>query len=373
MKTFTLPDLGEGLKEAEIVSWHVGEGDHVVADQPLVAVETEKAVVEVPSPQAGRILKLFAKPGDRVGVGASLVAFEENGHADTGTVVGELATSASSSVAVPAETPVEHPSRASDAVRAAPAARRLARERGLDISRVRPTGPDGTVTREDVIAAAAEEGEPGESGDALQGVRRAMALNMARAHAAVVPATVFDEAEIARWWSPGGDVTPRLVRAIAAGVAASPVLNAWYDGAAMRLRRREVIDLGLAVDSENGLIVPVLRDVARQPAAELRQAIDRLKAQVRDRTVPLSDLRGATITLSNFGVLAGRHAVLVVVPPQVAILGAGRIRQNAFSEGGAAVFRPVLPLSLTFDHRAVTGGEAARFLAGAMEDLKRPD
>jgi len=367
MTRFRLPDLGEGLQEAEIVAWHVAAGDHVVADQPLVSVETEKAVVEVPSPQSGRIARLLVKVGDRVPVGAELVEFESGPHPDAGAVVGDLKSAPTAPApARPAATS------GPEGIRAAPAVRAFARERGVDLRRVQPTGPEGTITREDVGRAAAPMPEKPGAREPLRGVRRSMALNMARAHAAVAPATLFDRADVERWYTPAADVTVRLIRAIAAGAAASPALNAWFDGAAMERQLHAQVDLGIAVDTESGLIVPVLRDVGGKDVAALRAAVDRLKSAVRDRSVQPSELRGATITLSNFGTLAGRFAALAIVPPQVAILGAGRAAPEAVPAQAGAAFRHMLPLSLTFDHRVITGGEAARFLKAAIEDLERP-
>jgi 2-oxoisovalerate dehydrogenase E2 component (dihydrolipoyl transacylase) len=201
----------------------------------------------------------------------------------------------------------------------------------------------------------------------LAGVRRAMAINMARSHAEIVPATVSDEADIAAW-TPQPDVTIRLARAIAAGCAASPGLNAWYDGRMMERRLLKQIDLGLAVDTEDGLFVPVLRNIGERDAADLRRGVEAMKNDVRARTVPVAELRGQTITLSNFGMFAA----LVIVPPQVAILGAGRITERPVVADGKLAAHRILPLSLTFDHRAVTGGEAARFLKAAIEDLEKP-
>jgi len=356
MTTFALPDLGEGLHDAEVVAWHVAAGDHVVADQPLVSVETDKAVVEVPSPQAGRIARLCAKPGERIKTGAPLVEFEEGRHPDTGAVVGELAVAAAAPAAAPAS-----------GIKAAPAVRARARALGVDLARVAASGPGGTVTIGDVEAAAPAAGP----GEALRGVRRAMALNMARSGSEIVPATVLDDADISGWRA-DEDVTVRLIRALAAGCAATPDLNAWYDGRTMTRSLHRQIDLGLAVDTEDGLIVPVLRDVGRRPAADLRRGLDAMKADVRARKVPLADLKGQTITLSNFGMLAGRYAALTIVPPQVAILGAGRARPELRPVNGQPALRRILPLSLTFDHRVVSGGEAGRFLRAALDDLERP-
>jgi 2-oxoisovalerate dehydrogenase E2 component (dihydrolipoyl transacylase) len=360
MSVFVLPDLGEGLQEAELVAWHVGEGDHVVADQPLVSVETEKAVVEVPSPQAGKIARLCAQPGDRVKVGGPLVEFEEGPRTDTGTIVGDLTTPPTPAPAAPAPQP--------SGIRAAPAVRALAQRLGVDLATVTASGPGGAVTSADVERAARASTAAGPA-ETLAGVRRAMAVNMARAHAEIVPATVCDEADIEAWPAQT-DVTIRLARAIVAGCAASPALNAWYDGRNFERRILKQIDLGLAVDTEEGLFAPVLRDVAGRDAADLRRGIEAMKRDLRARNVPLAELRGQTITLSNFGMFAGHFAALVIVPPQVAILGAGRIMPRAVIADGALVAHRMLPLSLTFDHRAVTGGEAARFLAAAIADLE---
>jgi pyruvate dehydrogenase E2 component (dihydrolipoamide acetyltransferase) len=362
MSTFVLPDLGEGLQEAELVAWHVGEGDHVVADQPLVSVETEKAVVEVPSPQDGKIARLCVKPGERVKVGGPLVEFEEGPRTDTGTIVGELSA---------APPPVTPPAPQAPAIRAAPAVRALAQRLGVDLAEITASGPGGTVTSADVERAARAQTTAGPV-EPLAGVRRAMAVNMARSHAEIVPATVSDEADIAAW-TPKSDVTIRLARAIAAGCAASPSLNAWYDGRTMERRLLKQIDLGLAVDTEDGLFVPVLRNIGERDAADLRRGIEAMKKDVRARKVPVAELRGQTITLSNFGMFAGRFAALVIVPPQVAILGAGRITERPVVADGKVATHRILPLSLTFDHRTVTGGEAARFLKAAIEDLEKAD
>ncbi|HUZ75397.1 MAG TPA: dihydrolipoamide acetyltransferase family protein [Stellaceae bacterium] len=358
-----LPDLGEGLQEAEIVAWHVAEGDHVVADQPLVSVETDKAVVEVPAPQSGRIARLIGKPGDRVKVGTPLVMFEEGAHPDTGTVVGELGAKPPEVAPVVAAAPS-----AARPVTASPAVRALARERSVDLAQISGTGPDGAITREDVERAASSPGSA-IAGAPLTGVRRTMAVNMARAHAEVVPATLWDDADVEAWWAATADVSVRLVRAIASACAAVPALNVRYDGKSMRRELRSRIDLGIAVDTEDGLLVPVLRDVGHSRPGDLRQKLDELKAAARARRLAPADLRDPTITLSNFGTIGGRQAALVILPPQVAIIGAGRISAQAVPRNGSVAFRHILPLSLTFDHRAVTGGEAARFLAAMIDDL----
>lgn len=360
MTKFLLPDLGEGLQDAEIVAWHVSEGDRVVDGQPLLSVETDKAVVEVPAPQSGRIVKLFVAKGDVVKVGAPLVEFDESAAEDAGTVVGTLAREPG---------PAKAPAHAAG-VRVSPAVRALARDLNVDLSAVTPTGPDGSISRADVERAA-HASIPASAPEPLRGVRRSMAQRMAAAHGEVVPSGVSDEADIGDW-APGEDITVRLVRAIAIACKAEPSLNAWYNSQAGERRLISRIDIGIAVDTKDGLIVPVLRDAEARSPNDLRKGLDRLHADTAARTVPPEELRGATFTLSNFGKFGGRFAHLVVVPPQVAILGAGRAEDRVVAKDGAPAVRRVLPLSLTFDHRAVTGGEAARFLAALKADLEKP-
>ena len=363
MTAFTLPDLGEGLREAEIVAWHVAEGDHVVVDQPLVSVETEKAVVEIPSPRSGHVARLLARAGERIQVGAPLLEFEQGPHAETGTVVGELAQSPAAAAATQAKSP------APPKVRATPAVRARAHALGVDLAKVEPSGPDGAVTLADVekIAAAAPERQ-----HALRGARRSMAANMARAGREVVPATLHDEADVEPWFTGREDVTLRLIRAVIAGCNAEPALNANFEPETFSLHNNASIDLGLAIDSPDGLFVPVMRDVARSSPENWRQQIDAAKKGVKERSLKPSELRGPTLTLSNFGTIGGQYAALVIMPPQVAILGVGRARDQAVRADTAIAMHRLLPLSLTFDHRAVTGGEAARFLRAVIADLEKP-
>lgn len=367
MKIFRLPDLGEGLQEAELVEWHVQPGAEIAADQPLLSVETAKAVVEIPSPRSGRVDRVFGAKGDIIRIGAPLVEFDglsEPGD-DAGSVVG--AVEAGAKVMREAPIGVSH---GGAGVRAAPAVRALARKLGVDLNIVTPSGSDGVILAEDIqrVARILSEAEPAEP---LRGFRRAMAQNMAQAQSEVAAATIVDDADIEDWES-GQDASVRLIRALVAGCLAEPALNAWYESASMARRVLRKIDVGVAVDMPDGLFVPVLRDVANRDPADLRKGLDRLKSDVQARKVPPEEMRGCTIMLSNFGMIAGRYAAPVVVPPTVAILGAGRMRRAVLEHHGAPMIRRILPLSLTFDHRVVTGGEAGRFLAAAMEDLTRP-
>jgi 2-oxoisovalerate dehydrogenase E2 component (dihydrolipoyl transacylase) len=461
-KTFKLPDLGEGLPDATIVEWFVKEGDTIRLDENLVSMETAKAVVEVPSPVSGKVLRLAGGPGDVIVTGAMLAEFEidpklpqraegqDTGHhhgpshgagapapddgdrvvasdeggeivqtgqpapkpqteterSDSGTVVGAM----QSSDAVRSEAAV-----AVGGVKAMPAVRATARKLGVDIARVRGSGSDGVVTMDDVKRAAAdgsarpgstvvpatERPAPGVGGAAatrdadqrtklsasgkpmrtqppgvsangqpeqLKGVRRNMARVMADAHAKVVATTLSDDADI-HAWTPGNDVTVRLVRAMVAACKAVPALNAWFDGDKLTRTLHPHVDIGIAVDTDDGLFVPALRNADVLDARGVREAVNRLRVQVEDRSLPASELTGYTISLSNFGMFAGRYATPIVVPPCVAIIAAGRGRHQMAPVIGGFESHRVIPLSLTFDHRACTGGEAARFLKAMLDDL----
>ncbi|HZH43324.1 MAG TPA: dihydrolipoamide acetyltransferase family protein [Lysobacter sp.] len=468
-KTFLLPDLGEGLPDATIVEWFVKEGDTIRLDAPLVSMETAKAVVEVPSPVSGKVLKLAGGPGDIIATGTMLAEFEidpslpqraegqDTGHhhhaspatqnaaspggkgagadapgngdnviasdeggviqesgqtrterADSGTVVGAMQTSD----AVHSEQAVSV-----GGVKAMPAVRALARKLGVDITRVRPSGADGVVTMDDVKRAAADGSAkpepraagaaaraaaapmpvpapaaarstlsqagkpmrtrpPGESvsgqPEQLKGVRRNMARVMADAHAKVVPTTLVDDADLHAWIGKQ-DITARLVRAIVAACKAVPALNAWFDGDKLTRTLHPHVDLGIAVDTDDGLFVPALRNADMLDARGIREGINRLRAQVEDRSIPPSELSGYTISLSNFGMFAGRYATPVVVPPCVAIVGAGKLCHDVVAVMGGIEVHRRLPISLTFDHRACTGGEAARFLKALIDDLALPN
>ena len=364
MTEFCLPDLGEGLDEAEIISWHAGVGDHVVADQPLVSVETAKAIVEIPSPCSGSIAKCFGEPGDVLKVGDPLVAFEDGKHKDAATVVGELPACPPDETQPPTEAVT-----ANTPARAAPAVRRRARELGIDLAKVTPSGTHGEITLRDLEAGSTGPKRQ-ETVQVLRGPRRTMARNMARARDQVVPATLYDDADVEHWTS-DADPTVRLARAIAAACTIEPILNAWLVEDSEQLRVHDQVDLGIAVDTDQGLFVAVLRDVGNRTDEDLRAGLQRLEDDVKKRSIPPRELSGATITLSNFGTLGGRHAALVIVPPQVAILGAGRMAPQAVVVNGDIVAHRMMPLSLSFDHRAVTGGEAARFLAAVKNALER--
>jgi pyruvate dehydrogenase E2 component (dihydrolipoamide acetyltransferase) len=363
MKIFKLPDLGEGLQEAEIVTWHVKAGDTVTLDQPLVSVETAKAIVDIPAPYAGKIVKLYGAEHDVAHVGQPLIAFE-GGDADTGTVVGTVEVGQK----VMSEAPAAPPPLA-HGIKATPAVRALARKQNIDLAMVTPTGADGLITANDVQRAARILAELGPQ-ELLRGVRKVMAQSMTLAHAEVASATIMDDADIDAWPA-GTGILLRLIRALVAACRAEPSLNAWYDSQAVGRRLLKNVDLGIAVDTADGLLVPVLRNVEKRAPEELKDALAKLIQNTRERKVPPEDLRANTITLSNYGSIAGRYASPIVLPPTVAIVGAGRVLREVVAVGDQPAVHRMLPLSVTFDHRAVTGGEAGRFMAAMIEDLQR--
>ena len=383
MKIFKLPDLGEGLPDAEIHEWHVKAGDIIKANDLMVSMETAKAVVEVPAPRSGIIAKLYGKQGDIIKTGSPLVEFQDESednaiHPDAGTVAGKVEVG--NIILNESPTGIKPVTSANASIKATPAVRVLAQRLGIDLSTVTPTGPQGHIIAADIErakqgSASTSSGqatvsiENKEGFEPIRGVRRAMVATMALSHAEVVPVTLVDDADL-HSWPKDTDITLRVIRAIIAACKAEPALNAWLDSKVPARKVHDKIHLGIAMDSDDGLFVPVLTDIANTAHENLRSTINRYKEQVKSRTIPPDNLRGATIMLSNFGTFAGRYANPIIVPPIVAIIGTGKIRDEVVAHQGNAVVHRILPLSLTIDHRAVTGGEAARFLAALIKDLQ---
>lgn len=369
MKYFYLPDLGEGLPDAEIVKWYVSEGQDIAADEPLVAMETAKAVVDVPSPVAGKVAKLHGKEGDVIETGGKLVEFysdsvDENSK-DTGTVAGtiEIGNEVVNDDIIVTKKVAGGP-------KAIPAVRALANKLKVDLNNIVPTGPNNTITKKDVEQAASSGGNVRDGFEQIKGSRRSMAREMARANSEVCLVTIVDDACLYNW-SDNQDITARIILAMVAACKAEPALNSWYDHQGPARHVSDSINLGMAVDTEDGLFVPVIKDAQNIAAADLRGVINTMKKEVADRTIAQEKLKDATITLSNFGKFVGRYASPIVVPPQVAILGVGELKQEAVVIDGEVKVSRVLPLSLSFDHRACTGGEASRFLGVVRTELEK--
>ncbi|MGR5062762.1 dihydrolipoamide acetyltransferase family protein [Photobacterium sp. DNB22_13_2] len=381
MKTFNLPDLGEGLAESEIVQWHINIGDYVEVDQVVLTVETAKATVEVPAPYSGKIINRYGEAGDVIGIGSLLLEIEESSASTTktekipsqqtnaATVVGTVAQE-SHDVNVDEFWVGSSQQNSSDQpLSAMPSARLLAQKLGVDLSVVEGSGPDGVILDRDVYNACDKQ-LPGT--EVLKGARRSMVSAMSESHHTIAAVTITEEASLAAWL-PEQDITCRLVQAIVEACQQEPALNAWFDAETMTRCLHHTVNIGIAVDSKHGLYVPVLRHADEFSAKGIRQWVDKTVAGIRDRKIGREQLQHATITLSNFGAIAGIFATPVVTPPQVAIVGAGRIIEKVVIEQGEVKSIKTLPLSMTFDHRACTGGEAARFMKVLVRHLQRPE
>ena len=369
MTIFKLPDLGEGLPDAEIHEWFVKVGDWVKTDDPLVSMETAKALVDVPCPQDGKITELFGKIGDIIKTGDPLVSFEsEVPKSDQGTVVGNLEASTS---VTEDHFIIGSPKDTAHQPKATPNVRLLAKKLGVDLSQLFGSGAYNVITKEDVERAAHHDLPLEDGFEPLHGVRRAMQQSMIKSHQEVVPVSIFDEADI-HAWTQESDITVRIIRAIVAACKLEPSLNAWFDSKHCARKCFESINLGLAMDNADGLFVPVIQDPKNMSDTALREQINHYKQSVADRSIPMEKLTGHTFTLSNFGKFSGRFASPIIVPPTVAILAVGRVYDGVVSHQGQVQTHKLLPLSLSFDHRAVTGGEATRFLGQVIASLSAP-
>ena len=440
-RPFLLPDLGEGLTEAEIVKVLVREGEIIAEDAPLLEVETDKATVEIPSPMSGRVEKIHVEPHQTVKVGQVLVTFADAGaQAGTGTPRGKQAADTldpTRTLAPEPRTTVQdgrarqaasaEPARAParpGPVPATPATRRLARELGVDLQAVRATGPGGRVTDDDVRAATgggaaapapvarAARAEPAAPAapakplathvtepplpkfeqwgaverQPLSHLRRTIAERMTLSATVIPHVTHFDRADIteldaiiqrnletAKARGVTLTLTAFLLKAAALALGEHPTFNASLDAAAGQLIVKRYVHLGVAVATERGLIVPVLRDVDRKPVLDVARELGALAQRVRDGKATLDDLRGGTFTITNIGALGGTGAIPIINYPEVAILGVARARQEPVVRDGRIEPRLLLPLSLTFDHRVADGADGARFASAIVRRLERPE
>ena len=414
------PDVGEGLHEAQIVKWYHQEGDDVKRDEPLLDVETDKAVVTIGAPVTGSIDKVLFHEGDTVNVGEVVVAFSTDqpsgGSPDAGTEVSPSRNEAiSASIApaakgagAPARPPIA-PSRevvgaTGERALATPAVRRLARELGLDINLVRGTGPDGRVVAEDLQAAVATEAPDAseqvlvppstsafvptvvtkEQRRPLVGIRKRIAENMARSWSHAVQVSVFEEANVAALVALRRDMNARLAperisylpliaKAVAGVLAQFPDLNGRLDEETAEIVTYADVHLGFAVDDPQGLMVPVLRSVGEKSLVEVSRELNRLIEGARSHTLTSGELTGSTFTITNYGTIGGVYATPIINYPEVGILGVGPIRKRpVILEDDTVGVGDVMTLSLTFDHRIIDGGYASRFLMRVISLLSDP-
>jgi pyruvate dehydrogenase E2 component (dihydrolipoamide acetyltransferase) len=397
-----LPDIGEGLTEAEVIRWHVAVGDQVALDQTLVEVETDKAVVELPSPLPGTVLFRGPAEGEVLPVGEVVVVLGEPGERWPPAADGERPATPAPRVDAPivgslsdeAEdlTPPNGPA-ATVPPRplALPPVRMLAKRLGVDLHTVTGTGPRGSITRADVTAAAESAttspapapAPPATDGDErrpLSKLRRTIAANLSRAWSEVPLVTAFDEVDATRLLAARSALAGRdgvavpidalLVAAVLPALRAYPEFNSSLDGDMLVIHRRH--DIGIALDTPDGLLVGVIADAGSRSPAELGREVRRLGEAARGRTLRAEELSGQTFTVSNIGAVGGGYGTPLVPMGTVGILSVGRVAPRPVARGSAVAVAPVMPLSLSYDHRVIDGALGRRFLAMVIEHLSEP-
>jgi pyruvate dehydrogenase E2 component (dihydrolipoamide acetyltransferase) len=408
---FKFPDIGEGLTEGEIVRWLVKEGDEIKEGQPLVEVETDKALAEIPSPRTGVILKLLAKEKEIVKVGQVIVIFGEKGESITVPppkpksvgVVGELEEAPEEAPAAEVRADAVKLALVSPHAMATPAVRALAKELGVGIDKVRGTGPEGRVLEKDVRQAAEAKEKPVEEVKRptkvkkydlygyvdrlpLRGVRRSIAKAMVKSKYTAPHVTTMDEADVTELWKirekekkaaekKGIKLTilPFIIKAVIAGLVEHPYLNATLDDENEEIILKKYYNIGVATDTPEGLMVPVVKNAKDKSILQLAEELTQLAEKARNRTIDLADLKGGTFTITNYGALGGIYGTPIINHPEVAILGTGKIKDMPVVKDGKIEIRKILFLALSFDHRVVDGAEAARFLNTVIARLEDPD
>jgi pyruvate dehydrogenase E2 component (dihydrolipoamide acetyltransferase) len=409
---FVLPDLGEGIAEAEIRKWLVKTGDAIEEHQAVVEVETDKAVVEVPSPKKGIVLKIAKEEGETVQVGDVLIVLGEAGEKlekPSPKAEKPAAEERPRSVSVVGVLPEEEevvkprakerpkpipvaavPTAEGAAVLAVPAVRVFAKEQGVDLGKVRGSGPGGSITRDDVLKAAkqaptAQGPEGAVERVAIKGLRKTIARNLMLSQKTTAFVTETDEADITDLWDlrarekkaledKGVHLTfmPFFMKAIQHTLMEFPMFNASVDEEREEIIIKKYYNVGVAVDTAEGLIVAVVKNVEKKTIRELAEELQTLSKQARERTIKLEDLKGSSFTITNYGTYGSIFATPIINYPDVAILGTGKIMDKPWVRGGQIVVRKILPMSLTFDHRVNDGAGAAKFLTRLVDYLEDP-
>ena len=386
---FKLPDLGEGIAEVELRRWLVAEGDRIAEHQPVLEVETDKAVVEVPAPHAGVVARIHRKEGETVQVGETLLTIGDAKEKETPPPQRRPSVGIVGSLPEAEEEPHPAPPAGFEGL-ATPMVRKMARERGIDLKRVQGTGPRGCITPEDLerqppVPRPAKPLPGTEDRLPLRGLRRTIARNVIASQRTTAFVTSMEEVDITEIWemrvreqgeveSRGTHLTflPFFMKAVQHALKEHPLLNGSIDDEAQEMILKKEYHFGIAVDTPEGLMVPVIRDVDRKSIIELAQAIQELGRKARDRSISIEDLRGSSFTITNYGHFGGTFATPIINWPDVAIMGFGRIVERPWVYRGEIAIRKILPLSLTFDHRATDGADAARFLGKVLRYLEDP-
>jgi len=405
MQEFKLPDLGEGMQEAEVVQWLVKPGDTLKLDQTMVKVETDKAVVEIPSPVAGRVAEIRVQDGQVAKVGDVLVVFETSATANRGSA---FPSQSNASASVPTQ-PTSAPSPATripttkQRVLAAPAVRKLAFELGIDLEQVTPSNPNGRVSIEDVRSYAEQTRTPSalpasssalaeqpvplaqDEREPLTGLRKRIAEHMERSWRTIPHATAFDEVDgsalavlreslkpLAEKRGVRLTYIPLLIKLLIPLLKEHPIFNAGLDEERREIIYKHSYHIGVATASPEGLLVPVLRNADRLTLFEIARSLERLIEGAKKRTLSLPELSGSTFTLNNVGSFGGSSGTPIINYPEVAILAVGRLQDKAVVQQGTIIVRPVMPLALSFDHRLIDGAMAGAFLARFKELVENP-
>lgn len=413
---FKFPDIGEGLTEGIIIEWHVDKGNAVKVGQPLVKMETDKVVTDIPSPREGVIAARYGKVGETIHVGEVLVEIDIEGEAaaeatapegeveEKGAgVVGTIEV-ASNNALLPASDEGTEPQPAAEKaaprkVLATPVARAMARELNIDINLVTGTGPAGRVMKSDIqnfhAPAADESGAATRitAGDAgrrveikpMSQIRKSIAKNMLRSKQSTAHMTLFEEPEVSALVDARAkykeeykkeDISltylPFIIKAVVAALKRHPELNSEMDFEKGNIIYKNYYNIGIAVSTEDGLVVPVIRDADRLTIKELSKAVADIAVKARERKLTLEDMKDGTFTITNYGALGGWFGVPVINYPQVGILGIGRINQQPVVDNGEIKVGNVMPLSLSVDHRMVDGAEATEFLNDVAAGVADP-
>jgi pyruvate dehydrogenase E2 component (dihydrolipoamide acetyltransferase) len=407
---FKFPDLGEGVTEGEIKKWLVREGDVVKQDQSIAEVETDKAVVEMPSPLAGKILRLYRQEGQVVKVGEVLATIGGEGEAipvspiatepvkegkrQSVSVVGELPESETVISSVISGTAVGEVK----AIEALPAVRNLAKELGVDLSMIKGTGPNGRIVEEDVRAYALRPpSKPKKVAkfdlygfidrEPLKGIRRSTAKKMMEATLKAAQVTMMEDVDVTELVMLRERLKtmaleqrkvkltylPFIIKAVTMALKNNRYLNASIDEETEEILIKKYYNIGIAVAIEEGLIVPVIKEADSKEFMDLAVEIADLTEKAKERKVDLADLKGGTFTITNWGTLSGTYGTPIVNFPEAAILGVGRIREMPWVKDGKIEIRKILPLSLTWDHRILDGAQAAKFMSELVRYLENPE
>jgi len=353
---FKLPDLGEGLTEGEVARWLVVEGQEIAEDDPLVEIATDKTTVEIPSPAGGVVSKILVAEGDVVPVGTVLVVIGADGASEKAEPRPEPRRSQPSNKVSQGQK-----------VRATPLVRRLAQELGVDLATIGGTGPQGRITEQDVRGSGVGEAAPGERREAIRGVKRQMFEHLTRAHREIPPVTWVEECDFTGFDTK--QLLPLVLKAVAASLREFPELNARVDGGELVYLER--YDIGVAVQTEQGLVVPVVRDVDSRSLEDVEADVKRLADAAHAGKLAPEELRGGTFTVTSAGKSAGLLTTPLINHPQVAILGVYRIAERPVVREGEIVVRRMGNVSVTFDHRVIDGKRAADFGLAVIARLTR--